>query len=281
MKQCILLAQSQSDIESLLPAARVLILESYQAVWLLYSPAVLVDTKAAEAEHQKNIDGLNAAIARCAAAEDFEGAKAYKIQRDAALLDRVTKVKDAWKAIAPFEQNEAEKRLFQPFMDALPGIGVRVQRLPDHYEPSQFIDALNSIRKGWHAPCVPPSFTLTWVSTLANSDGRRTLVVENARPPHPADVAAEAAKQAARVVVVPLTTPDEKSGKSGNPMYNDKRYKELRDMTPDQIFAIGSKIGVPPAELKGTIGKIRAAVWKHEKTKVKAGADVSTEVAAY
>lgn len=269
MKQCIALCQTQQDIESLLPAARVLILESYQAVWLLYSPAVLVDTKAAEAEHQRNIDGLNAAIARCAAAEDFEGAKAYKIQRDAALLDRVTKVKDAWKAIAPFEQNEAEKRLFQPFMDALPGIGVRVQRLPDHYEPSQFIDALNSIRKAWHAPCVPPSFTLTWVSTLAGS--QHQVILHEPLPPPKIDVKTVAAPPA----------PDEKSGKSGNPMYNDKRYKELRDMTPDQIFAIGSKIGVPPAELKGTIGKIRAAVWKHEKAKVKAGAEVSTEVAAY
>lgn len=285
MKQCVLLCQTQSDTEALLPAAAVLRSENYQAVWLLYSPAVLVDTKAAEAEHQKNIDGLAAAIARCAAAEDFDGAKAYKVQRDAALLDRVGKVKDAWKAIAPFEQGEAEKRLFEPFMKALDDIAVRVQRLPDHYEPSQFIDALNSIRKGWHAPCVPPSFVLTWVSTLAGNAAPQRVadVLENIASKHPLLAAAvegvkkdiesvrkEAASQPAEKPHNPPAPPSKEDGRKMSP-----RRKQLLGMSVPQLGDEAIRLGFTPSGNRMQIVK-QIMTKEAEKT-----AEAPVDVAAY
>jgi hypothetical protein len=171
MKQLILLCQSQADVDALPAAAAVIRAERYDALWFLFSPAVLVDTKAASAQHDRDIADLEAQIARCSQARDWAGCQGYQTQLDAKKLDRVTAVKDAWKTLSKPEQDAAAQSVFGAFFDARPCANIRPEMFRDHYEPAQFIDALNSIRKAWHAPCAPGTFTLTWASNLAGSAG--------------------------------------------------------------------------------------------------------------
>jgi hypothetical protein len=275
MKQQLLLCQSQADSDALLPAVPALVSAGVNAIWLLYSPVVLVDTKAAEAEHQRNIDGLNASIARCTAAEDFQGALAYKVQRDAAVLERATAVKDAWKKLAVYEQAEAEKKLFTPFLEGMgaAGISVRVQRLTEHYETPHFIDALNSIRKSWFAPCAPGTFSMDWVSNVAAAEmmikkdiaqAKATVLYAPTISATPAEIRLAETVKAHKAIVESAALPAAEKLK-GNPMHRDPRYKQLMDLNIDQLGELALKLTL---KVSGTAGKIRKQIWEHEKTLV-------------
>jgi hypothetical protein len=251
VKQLILLIQTQADVEALPAAARVIQSERYEAAWVLLSPAVLVDTKAAESSHQKDISDLEAAIERCARARDWDGCRAYQTQLDAAKLKKVVEVGEAWKSLTADQKKIAGDKLIQSFGQPCPNI--QFQPLPDHYEPRNFIDALNSIRKNWHAPCVPPSFVLTWASTLAANAGV-------ASAPLPA-VALMAIQQPPAGASTNTPPPAPKSG--GNPMFSDPRYRELGAMTIDQLGELALRLKLTVA---GNAAKIRATIWKHERS---------------
>lgn len=245
MKNLLLLCQSQSDVTSLPAAAQAIKSQSFDGVWFLFSPAVLVDTETAGAEHDRNIADLDAAVSRCAASRDFEGAKNYQAQLDAARLDRAGKVKDAWKTLTDSQRDEATRRVFGQFFDAKPAPNVRHQILPDHYEPAQFIAALNSIKGAWFAPFVPGTFTMDWVSSLGNAS----------------DTAIPA--QTPKETVAAPTPSNPVAKKSGNAMFTDPRYRELTRMHINQLGPIMLGYGL---NLSGSAGKIAAGIWKHEKT---------------
>jgi hypothetical protein len=252
VKTLLLLIQTQSDVTALPIAAQVVKAERYEAVWAILSPAVLVDTQAAEAEHQRNLQGLEEAIARCAKTRDWGGAQAYETQLAAAKLQKVAAVKDAWKSLTEAEKKVAGDKIIQSFGSPCPNI--RFQPLADHYEPAQFIDALNSIRKNWHAPCVPPGFTLTWASEMARNvsvqpvhepvSQTATVTLEQVQQP---PAGSEANKGAA---------PEEKKGYTHLP-----RFKELCKMGIEQLGEIALKLKLTP---KGTRLGVAHQVMKAE-----------------
>jgi hypothetical protein len=166
MRQLLLLCQSPDDVKAL-PAAYSVVKAHYDACWMLFSPACLVDTAAESAQHEENLRRLDEAVIRCSTSRDFEGAKNYQQQLEAARIDQVMKVKEAWKTLTEEQRTEATKRVFGAFVNPAPVGNFRHEMLVDHYEPAQFIDALNSKKKTWFAPCVPGTFTIDWVSNLA------------------------------------------------------------------------------------------------------------------
>lgn len=163
-KNLLLLVQSESHAAAL-PAFAQSIHGKYDGIWLLFSPACLVDEASASKEHDRNITALNKAIENCKTSEDFDGAKAYKEKRDAALLEKATRVKESWKTLSEADRKAAEDRLLDGFAAAKPAPNMRLEMLKEHYEPAQFIDALNSVRKAWFVPFVPGTFDLKWPHT--------------------------------------------------------------------------------------------------------------------
>lgn len=234
MKQILLLVQSQADVDALPAASAAIKTAGYQGLWMLFSPAVLVDSKAAEAEHEQNLSALRTAIQRCKDADDFDGAKGYKAQLDAALLDRAAKVKDSWKQLTDQQRETAIARVFGQFFDSKPAPNVRPEMFRDHYEPAQFIDALNSVRKGWFAPYVPGSFTLAWAASFAGNDAVTASLPVN--------------KTSALGPIVPVTPPKPtEPPKERKPLPTQHpRFKQLRSLGVDGLGRHAIEMGLNP-----------------------------------
>lgn len=243
MRQLLLLVQSQSDVEAL-PTAAAAIKPSYEGVWLLFSPAVLVDSKTASAEHDANIAALQAAIDRCKATEDFDGAKGYKVQRDDAVLQKTVKVKEAWKTLTQAQQDTATERVFGSFVAALGIPNLRVESMQDHYEPSQFIAALNARKPAWFAPYVPGTFTIAWATSFVEESKEKRAVA-----PIPE-------------VVKTVPEPVEPKERALLPTQHP-RFKELVNMGLD-LGQHAMTLGLNPNTFKNILA-MRHAVFKKEK----------------
>lgn len=247
MRQLLLLVQTQEHVDALRGAATTILSERYDGLWVLFSPAILVDTKAAASEFDKNIADLTAAKDRCKAADDFDGARAYKTQLDAELLERNAKVRDSWKAMTEADRDAATQRVLGSFLEQFPADRLRVERMHDHYEPGQFIDALNAHRKAWFVPFTPGSFAFAWPTSFGAAAAPAALIPPPA-PPVPS-------------ISLPLPTPEPKKP-GGNPMFTSPRYRELSRLTVNQLGEIMIKHGL---NLSGTATKIAAGIWKHEQ----------------
>jgi hypothetical protein len=283
MRQLLLLCQSPDDVKAL-PAAYSVVKAHYDACWMLFSPACLVDTAAESAQHEENLRRLDEAVIRCSTSRDFEGAKNYQQQLEAARIDQVMKVKEAWKTLTEEQRTEATKRVFGAFVNPAPVGNFRHEMLVDHYEPAQFIDALNSKKKTWFAPCVPGTFTIDWVSNLAKRAAKNVspTPAPPARATAPAAVTAAAPAPIAPAIpsapvqsaVAPVLTPADgidpalAPGKPrGNPMMTSPRYRTLASMNINQVGHLAIGYGLNPS---GSAQKIAAMVWKHEHSLGKA-----------
>ena len=166
MKNIILLAQTQQDIAALATASREIKKLNTEGVWLVFSPAVLVDTAAAAKEHDVAIRDINEAMKACADRLDFEGAKNYKLKLDAAILDKAESVKNAYKKMTAAEQESAFQRVFGDFVKNPPAANMKVTQHSDHYEPESWIEFLNSLKGAWFAPFTPGTFSILWPTSL-------------------------------------------------------------------------------------------------------------------
>ena len=166
MKNIILLVQTQPDIAALATASREIKKLNTEGVWLVFSPAVLVDTAAAAKEHDVAIRDINDAMTACAGRLDFEGAKNYKLKLDAAILDKAESVKNAYKKMTAAEQESAFQRVFGDFVKNPPAANMKVTQHSDHYEPESWIEFLNSLKGAWFAPFTPGTFSILWPTSL-------------------------------------------------------------------------------------------------------------------
>lgn len=166
MKNIILLVQTQPDIAALATASREIKKLNTEGVWLVFSPAVLVDTAAAAKEHDVAIRDINDAMTACAGRLDFEGAKNYKLKLDAAILDKAESVKNAYKKMTAAEQESAFQRVFGDFVKNPPAANMKVTQHSDHYEPESWIEFLNSLKGAWFQPFTPGTFSILWPTSL-------------------------------------------------------------------------------------------------------------------
>ena len=166
MRNILLLIQNQSDIAALATASREIKKLNTEGVWLVFSPAVLVDTAAAAKEHDVAIRDINDAMKQCADRLDFEGAKNYKLKLDAAILDKAESVKNAYKKMTAAEQESAFQRVFGDFVKNPPAANMKVTQHSDHYEPESWIEFLNSLKGAWFQPFTPGTFSILWPTSL-------------------------------------------------------------------------------------------------------------------
>lgn len=252
LSQLLLLVQSQSDVDALPAAAEAIRAQGYDGLWVLFSPAVLVDTAAASAQHDRDVAALNAQIDQCAKVRDFAGAQSYQVQLDAAILEKSVKTKESWKTMTAAQQEEAKVRVFDAFFAAKPAPNIRPEMMHEHYSNSEFIAALNAHKKAWFTPYTPGSFVLAWPTSFVEKAGLPAAL--RARLPD-ADSIKQALTQAAQETVVkperkPLPT-------------QHKRFKELVAMGIDGLGQHAIALGINPNQHKRIIG-LRHAVFKKE-----------------
>ena len=166
MRNILLLVQTQADIAALATASREIKKLNTEGCWLVFSPAVLVDTAAAAKEHDVAIRDINDAMKQCADRLDFEGAKNYKLKLDAAILDKAESVKNAYKKMTAAEQESAFQRVFGDFVKNPPAANMKVTQHSDQYEPESWIEFLNSLKGAWFAPFTPGTFSILWPTSL-------------------------------------------------------------------------------------------------------------------
>ena len=198
MKNIILLIQNQPDIAALATASREIKKLNTEGCWLVFSPAVLVDTAAAAKEHDVAIRDINDAMTACAGRLDFAGAAQYKLKLDAAILDKAESVKNAYKKMTAVEQESAFQRVFGDFMKNPPAANINVTQHSDHYEPESWIELLNSLKGAWFAPFTPGTFSVLWPTSLPETKSGTVVpkaekaVVPTKLDPAPAPVVAAA-----------------------------------------------------------------------------------------
>ena len=266
MRNILLLIQNQSDIAALATASREIKKLNTEGVWLVFSPAVLVDTAAAAKEHDVAIRDINDAMKQCADRLDFEGAKNYKLKLDAAILDKAESVKNAYKKMTAAEQESAFQRVFGDFVKNPPAANMKVTQHSDHYEPESWIEFLNSLKGAWFQPFTPGTFSILWPTSLPETKQAKAtaaapvpVVKESftAPAPAPAPVFYDAPSPAAIVAppaATPASTPPPTHPALPAPGVRPKgiapqmtpEFKQIMAMGLDGVAAEAFKIGINP-----------------------------------
>jgi len=206
VKNLLLLVQTPADVEALPAATQAIKHSSVRGVWLLLSPAIIVDQKAAAATFDKDIADLEAAEEAAAGRRDYEGARGYAAQRDAKQLDRAKALRDAWKSVSADDRDVRIKNIVRPIMDELnprrdeTGTALKVSELQDHWEPENWIAMLNSLTAGWFKPFTPGTFFVAWPGVVA-------AVLKTAEATFKEVARAIPQQEASKEVTVQTTTP--------------------------------------------------------------------------
>lgn len=259
MSNLILLIQSESDIAALPSAAESIVQHGYKGCWILVSPAIAVNAAEASAKYDKEINDLRAAELAAASRGDYTAAADHKLAREGKELERGTAVASAWKSVPEADRMNAIKNKLSPLMSVFPGkVNVKTNVLQDHYDPSQWIQMLNSLSGAWFKEFTPGSFSVAWPGAIPaigvkipivnpSNLGLTTLdkttpSVMNIKPPATEAAVkafrAEKAKAAAKAPLVAATNPDE-------------RKKQLLGLRFFGLCGTAKKLGIDPKGKRG------------------------------
>ncbi len=158
----ILLVQSAEDVAALPAAAVGLKQLSPSAIWLIHSPAVLVDLTEANAENERQIVAINEAIRLAVGREDYTGAEAYKQQRHALTLQKAGDATKGFQQMTADQQEAATKRVFGGFWETRPSATMKLSMHPQHHETGEWIEMLNSLKGAWPSQMQHGDFVVAW-----------------------------------------------------------------------------------------------------------------------
>lgn len=175
----LLLVHSAADVAHLEAAAKAVLKSSITGVWVVFSPAVLINAEHAAAKLDSEIEQLRAAERQAADRSDYAAASGYKTQREGKELDRAKVLRDAWKTISEEDRTTRSKEIFHQFTQLLSfkNISLRVTAHSDHYERDQWVAMLNSLSGVWFKPFAPGSFIIGWPQSVETSVGDKPVFV--------------------------------------------------------------------------------------------------------
>jgi len=258
MKLYLLLVQNQEHLNSLPGAFEELKRRGTDGVWLVFSPAVLVNPETAAKEFDVIIRDITEAMESCAKRLDFDSAKSYKTKLDAQILEKTTKIGQAYRTLTREQSNAAFDALFGMYQVDPPIPKMQITQHTDHYEPGDAIAMLNSLKGAWFDPFTPGSYEIGWPTALDAGYKEPSRIVV---PPAAAPVVAKANPlPPSASVPPPLAREVEKQ--RGNPMMSDPRYRQLVGMSVAQLGEIVQGYNL---NLGGNVQKIAAGIWKHER----------------
>ncbi len=233
MSNVILLIQSLEDAAALPTAIPGLRSFAPDAIWVIHSPAVLVDLSASNAQTDKDMIAIQQAIKDCIGREDYTGAEAYKQQRHALTLQKATAATEGYKTMTPEQQEAATTRVFGAFWEAKPAPKMCLTMHPQHHETVDWIEMVNSLKGAWKGETPHGKFLIGWPGQFVE----RT----------PANAAAvEALKQEPKINVAITTSPpiERKPRKPPTGYMGHSRFKQLCSTGIDALgqMALGYKI---------------------------------------
>lgn len=255
----ILLVQTAEDAAALKDCTTGLAALAPQAIWLIHSPAVLVDLQAQHGQIDQQIAAINKAIADCANREDFEGAKQYKAQRDTLTLQKATAATEGYKTMTPEQQEAATARVFGDFWAAKPAPKMQLSMHPQHHETREWIEMLNSLKGRWPAEMPHGGFVVAWPGQFARKDlkiGGVDVGVQN--PP----VITTSYPPSIIPPVAPVA-PIEKKPKKG--YLGHPRFKQLCSLGLEALGQIVLTYRMDPNAMGGNRMKMAHAVGKYEQ----------------
>lgn len=253
----ILLVQTAEDAAALKDCTAGLARLAPEAIWLIHSPAVLVDLQAQHGQIDQQIAAINKAIADCANREDFEGAKQYKTQRDTLTLQKATAATEGYKTMTPEQQEAATARVFGDFWAAKPAPKMQLSMHPQHHETREWIEMLNSLKGRWPAEMPHGGFIVAWPGQFAprfKTENIPTPPVASAITPTP---------------VIPPVTPEilkeKKSRKVPSGYLGHPRFKQLCSLGLEALGQIVLTYRMDPNAMGGNRMKMAHAVGKYEQ----------------
>jgi hypothetical protein len=235
----------------------------YDWIWVVYSPAVLADPAAVEKEFDQQIADLSKAARDCYTREDGAGGDAYKAKRDAAVLEKSAKVKDAWKALPTDQQVAAVNRLFKPFFDTIkadPSMKAGIYQCQDHFETAAHVEMQNSLKAAPAAKnFVAGEYVVAWPTSLPKNGTNGTKEVDSiaGQALTTANIAlSQTTKSSAENVPTPSTGATSKVVDTPAPTVKiDKRTKEYKNrlrelslMDLDLLGPIAFELGIKPSD---------------------------------
>lgn len=245
---------------------------NYQWCWVVYSPAVLADPATVEKEYDQQIADLNKAMRDCYSREDGAGGDSYKSRRDAAVLEKSAKVKEAYKTLSPEQQRAAEDRMFKGFYDAKPCPHVAISRHPDHFETAAHVELQNSLKAGMKPGYLAGDYVVAWPTSLpkgaslAEISKATDVLIQTLKP----STAAPPSGGPAPSVTKATKKEDKRKTRTVDP-----RLRELMQMSLDDLGPIAFELGIKPTD--PIAGKRMALVHRvfemeKEKTEKEVGA---------
>jgi len=178
MPNVILLVQTPDDAAALTEAAKGLKQLAPEAIWLVHSPAVLVDLGASNAQVDGQIAAIQQAIKDCIGREDYTGAESYKQQRHALTLQKATAATEGYKTMTPEQINVATERVFKAFWEAQPAPKMALTMHSQHHEKGDWIEMLNSMKGRWAPEMVHGNFIVAWPGQFVERKPANAAAVE-------------------------------------------------------------------------------------------------------
>lgn len=252
----LLLCQTHAHVAALMDCLPH-IKANYGWVWAVYSPAVLADPAVVEKEFDQQIADLTRAMKDCYGREDGAGGDAYKVKRDAAILEKSAKVKEAWKSLGKEAQDAAVMRLFKPFFDSIHGVegmSCSITQAQDHFETAAHVEFQNSLKARMREGYLPGEYVVAWPTSLPKLKASEFVTGMTATP----------ITQMACPPLAPQTAPTAAKKKGRPPM--DARLKQLMQMTLDDLGPIAFELGIKPADpIAGNRMKLVYHIFELEK----------------
>jgi hypothetical protein len=266
MLNLILLVQTPSDVASLPGSITVLKRLPLAACWLIYSPAVVVDVAAAHAEIDKQIEARQGAIREAAGREDFTGAEAHRIERDALVIRKAAVATDGVKASTPEQRLAMAEKVFGAFFDAKVAPSVEITEHTQHYELRDWNEMMNGLKGRWPSILPHGEFMVTWPGQVVEMGGlEKFYSAENAEK-----VTSQVVQATGRLPITTTPTPPLLSAlkKERKQTYmQTPRYSFLCALGIDALYEEAKKAGIinPSGTKKQIVHAVARKEWEAQK----------------
>lgn len=158
-----------ADVAAVPQTVKLLRLLKPLAVVVVNNPSLGITSETATQEVDKQIADLERAKADAASREDYEGAKAFKMQIEDAKMKRVDILREGWKQVSPEARGQTYDKLFvDEFTKVLGPLGVYVANLPltEDATPENLLSTLANFGTAW-PKCLPHSqYAIIWPQSV-------------------------------------------------------------------------------------------------------------------
>lgn len=168
----VIIISSAEDVAHLPAAARVIGKLAPVGLWVVSSPALCVDEKAATAEIDKEIAANRKAESEACRLGDYDTAKKHKAEIEKLEVNRSIEIRNAWKRVQPKDRQAATTKILRPFWTTINPENKqiptwRVSGAMEHHDAKNWLTAINELKAHWPDYVQAGDFTYATPKQLA------------------------------------------------------------------------------------------------------------------